>query len=99
MSDDAVRYRLMDYATKGVHVLLALTAFLATTMLSDIRGELRTLSAAMQDLVVRTAGIEQRVVVLERGADEGRERMDRMDADWRQFWRERGDGTSTTLRP
>lgn len=85
-----LRARFYEYASRGVQVLMAVIAFFAVTMLADIRGELRTLTATLQDLVVRTAGIEQRVGALEGGQREDRERLDRMDTDWRDFWREHG---------
>lgn len=99
MSDDAssgtIRVRISEYGPKLVQVVIAVVGFFAVTMLSDIRGELRDISSGLQDLVVRTSGVEQRVTVLEDGTRENRQRLDRMDVDTRDFWREFG----AVLRP
>ncbi len=92
MSDapDTIRVRISEYGPKLVQVVIALIGFFAVTMLSDIRGELRDISSGLQDLVVRTSGVEQRVGVLEGSTRENRQRLDRMDGDVRDFWRDYG---------
>lgn len=85
-----IRVRISEYGPKLVQVVIAIVGFFAVTMLSDIRGELRDISSGLQDLVVRTAGVEQRVTSLEGSTLENRQRIDRMDADVRDFWRQYG---------
>lgn len=87
MSSTDLRVRISEYGPRLVQVVLAVIGFFAVTMLSDIRGEIREMSASLQDVLIDQVRSDTRLGNVEADAKANAVKLEKHDDQLDEIWR------------